>query len=88
MIPAVKKSFDRLATGLKVYGISKNNLKTVFIPVPPKNEQEEIVDVLESMTKDIDSAISKLEKTKAIKQGLMQQLLTGKTRLIKPEGGQ
>ena len=86
MIPAVKKSFDRLATGLKVYGISKNNLKTVFLPVPPKKEQEEIVEVLESMTRNIDSALRQLDKTKAIKQGMMQELLTGRTRLFKPHG--
>ncbi len=72
MIPVVKKSFERLVTGLKVYGIFKNNLKTVYIPVPPKKEQEEIVEVLEIMPNDIDSVLNQLEKA----------------RLIKPEGGQ
>ncbi len=82
MIPAVKKSFDRLATGLKVYGLSKNSLKTIFIPVPPKKEQEKIVKILLDMTEEINSVSRQLEKTKAIKQGMMQELLTGKTRLI------
>ena len=82
LIPAVKTSFDRLATGLKVYGLSKNSLKTVFIPVPPKKEQEKIVEILAGMTVEIDSLLYRLTKTKAIKQGMMQELLTGRTRLI------
>lgn len=82
LLPAVKTSFDRLATGLKVYGLSKNSLKTVFIPVPPKKEQEKIVEILAGMTVEIDSLLCQLSKTKAIKQGMMQELLTGRTRLI------
>ena len=74
MIP-VKKSFDRLATGLKVYGVSKGNLKTVLVPVPPKPEQQAIAIALS----DVDTLIAKLDKLiakkKAIKQGAMQRLL-------------
>lgn len=81
-IPAVKRSFDRLATGLKVYGLSKNNLKTVLIPVPPKEEQAKIVEILLGMTSEIDFLVEQLEKTKFIKQGMMQELLTGRTRLV------
>jgi len=74
MIP-VKKSFDRLATGLKVYGVSKGNLKTVLVPVPPPEEQQAIATALS----DVDTLITKLDKLiakkKAIKQGAMQRLL-------------
>lgn len=74
-IPPVKKSLDRLATGLKVYGISKNNLKKILIPLPPKTQQKAIAQALS----DIDSLINNLDKLiakkKAIKQGAMQQLL-------------
>ncbi|MBE0448758.1 MAG: restriction endonuclease subunit S, partial [Actinobacteria bacterium] len=38
LIESTKKQFDRLATGLKVYGLSKGNLKDVLLPVPPKEE--------------------------------------------------
>lgn len=77
----VKTSMDRLATGLKVYGVSKTNLKLVQIPRPPLPEQTAIATALS----DTDALIEKLEKLiakkKAIKQGAMQQLLTGKKRL-------
>ena len=77
----VKSSMDRYATGLKVYGVSKTNLKLIQIPKPPKPEQTAIATVLS----DADALIKKLEelieKKKNIKQGTMQELLTGKKRL-------
>lgn len=81
-IPIVKRQYDRLATGLKVYGLSKNNLRTVVIPTPPKNEQAAIVDKLQSMESEIKINISKVEKLKLVKQGMMQELLTGRIRLV------
>lgn len=56
-------------------------LSAIEIPVPPRPEQEAIATALS----DIDALISNLEKLiakkKAIKQGAMQELLTGKRRL-------
>ena len=61
-------------------------LSAVEIPVPPKPEQEAIAAALS----DIDALIANLEKLittkKAIKQGAMQELLTGKRRLPGFEG--
>ena len=37
------------------------------------------------MDTEIESIESKLAKAREIKQGMMQELLTGKTRLVKPE---
>ncbi len=80
-IPAVKSSFDRLATGMKVYGISKNNLSSVFIPVPSLEEQTAIATILSDMDAEIQALEQRLGKTRQIKQGMMQELLTGRTRL-------
>lgn len=82
LIPKVKKSMDRLATGLKVYSLSKTVLKTILLPVPLKEEQSAIVAFFNDMNLDIDISEQKLEKLKLIKQGMMQELLTGKTRLV------
>lgn len=81
-IPVVKASIQRLATGLKVYGISKKNLMTVMIPFPHKKEQTAIATILSDMDAEIQVLQQRLEKTKDIKQGMMQQLLTGKVRLL------
>lgn len=82
-IPKVKKIIDQLATGMKVFGISKNNLLSVPIPVPPKQEQSAIATILSDMDEQIQALQQRLTKTRQIKQGMMQELLTGKTRLIK-----
>jgi type I restriction enzyme, S subunit len=79
----IKNKFDRLATGMKVYGVSKNNLKDVLIPVPSKDEQKQITSILTSMDNDISVVETKLQKLKQIKHGMMQNLLTGRIRLIK-----
>ncbi|MGI3476534.1 restriction endonuclease subunit S [Providencia stuartii] len=81
-IPSVKNTFDRLATGMKVYGISKNNLSTVCIPVPSPEEQTAIATILSDMDEEIQALKQRLSKTRQIKRGMMQELLTGKTRLV------
>ena len=76
-----KQQLRRLATGLKVFGISKRALRTVHILLPPPTEQRAITEALS----DVDGLLGALEvliaKKQAIKQAIMQQLLTGKTRL-------
>jgi type I restriction enzyme S subunit len=84
-IPAVKKAFDRLATGMKVYGISKNNLIVVPVPLPPKQEQTAIATILSDMDSELAALEQKLAKARDLKQGMMQQLLTGRIRLPLPK---
>ena len=45
-------------------------------------EQEAIAEVLSNMDSEIEALEQKLAKTRQIKQGMMQQLLTGKIRLV------
>jgi type I restriction enzyme S subunit len=48
-------------------------------------EQSAIAAVLSDMDAEIDALTAKLDKAKLIKQGMMQELLTGRIRLVKPE---
>lgn len=50
------------------------------------DEQVEIALILSDMDEDIQILEQRLNKTRQIKQGMMQELLTGKTRLVKPTG--
>lgn len=54
----------------------------VTIAVPQINEQKAIASVLTSMDSEISALESKKAKYKQIKQGMMQQLLTGRIRLV------
>jgi type I restriction enzyme S subunit len=52
------------------------------IPIPPtKAEQTAIATLLSDLDAELTALQSRLSKTRALKQGMMQELLTGKTRL-------
>lgn len=51
------------------------------VPIPPIKEQIEIANALDTMASTIYSLERLISKKQAVKQGMMQQLLTGKTRL-------
>lgn len=62
--------------------ISKASLAEIEIEIPSKGEQVAIAGVLSDMDDEISNLESRLIKTRNIKQGMMQQLLTGRVRLI------
>jgi len=79
-IKGVQNSLKRIATGISVYGISKSNLMPIQIHLPPLPEQQAIAQILSDMDTEIEPLEQKRDKYKAIKQGMMQELLTGKRR--------
>lgn len=52
--------------------------------IPPLEEQTAITTVLSDMDAEIEALERRRNKTKQIKQGMMQQLLTGRIRLVRP----
>ena len=67
--------------GSGLRNIDMNRLREVAIPFPPEDEQSAIADVLHDMEAEIDAIEGRLRKAKAIKNGMMQSLLTGRIRL-------
>ncbi|MBD2388731.1 restriction endonuclease subunit S [Cylindrospermum sp. FACHB-282] len=62
--------------------INQDALKNLQITLPPTiEEQKAIAQILSDMDAEIAALEQKRDKYKAIKQGMMQELLTGKTRL-------
>jgi type I restriction enzyme S subunit len=78
----IKKQLLKLAVGMKVFGVSKVQLKEVLMPIPPLKEQLSITAILSDMDAEIAALETKLEKYKKVKLGMMQNLLTGKIRLV------
>ncbi|MFA6108544.1 MAG: restriction endonuclease subunit S [Candidatus Latescibacterota bacterium] len=70
-----------LAQGATRYNLSKTNFVKLEIPYPKPKEQTAIASVLSDMDAEIEKLESSLLKYKNIKQGMMQQLLTGKIRI-------
>ena len=62
-----------------------SDYQNIGIPIPELDEQLEIVAVLSDIDVEIAALESRRDKTRDIKQAMMQVLLTGKTRLVKPE---
>jgi type I restriction enzyme S subunit len=79
---ANKNKIDELGSGSTVKGLSLPDLRKVSFLLPPKQEQTAIATILSDMDEEIQALEQRLSKTRQIKQGMMQELLTGKTRLI------
>lgn len=58
------------------------DIRNFKIPTPEKDERDAISGILENMDHEIEVLEQKLEKYREVKQGMMQQLLTGKIRLV------
>ncbi|SMH50829.1 restriction endonuclease subunit S [Maritimibacter sp. HL-12] len=61
--------------------LNSKHLGDLLLAIPPIEEQRAIAAVLADMDSEITSLDARLEKTKALKQGVMQALLTGRVRL-------
>ena len=70
-----------LMQGIKVLSISKPAIGDTVIKYPSYKEQEKIVESLSRVDAMIGALDEAIAKKRQIKEGLMQQLLTGKTRL-------
>jgi type I restriction enzyme S subunit len=55
------------------------------IKLPPRQEQTAIAAVLSDMDAELSALEARRDKTRALKQGMMQELLTGRVRLISGE---
>lgn len=62
--------------------ISKKDFSQILFSFPNVKEQTRIATILNDMDLEIEQLETKLQKAKKVKQGMMQELLTGKTRLV------
>jgi type I restriction enzyme S subunit len=82
--PTFRDHLRRLAAGTKVYATNRRHIASVEIRLPGVREQSAIATVLSDIDGDIAALERRCCKTRAIKQGMMQQLLTGRVRLVDP----
>lgn len=76
-----RRYLNRLGQGDSIVHIHAENLKKVYIPIPPLPEQEKIAGILGTWDEAIEKLSNLIEQKKLLKKGLMQKILTGKTRL-------
>ncbi|WP_082530396.1 restriction endonuclease subunit S [Aeromicrobium sp. Root344] len=80
-IPAFRDQLLRLAAGTKVLATTRSNISSVTLPLASVAEQRAIAEALRNAESEIEVLRVRLTKTRSIKTGMMQQLLTGRTRL-------
>lgn len=68
--------------GTKVSSVTRASVSLTKLLVPEYEEQKVIASILSDMDDEITELEKKLEKYKQVKQGMMEQLLTGKIRLV------
>ena len=73
---------DDLGSGSTVKGISISQLRNVPFLKPPLPEQTAIAITLSDMDAELSALEARRDKTRNLKQAMMQELLTGRTRLV------
>ncbi len=72
---------ERIIAGSNYPAVSSRDIRRLVFSFPPLEEQRAIGSMLTDFDDDIASVKQRLVKAQAIKAGMMQQLLTGRTRL-------
>ena len=85
LLLTLKPQLIKRATGSTFLEIGKRDLASIELPVPPESEQRAIATVLSDMDAEIAALERRRDKISVVKQGMMQQLLTGRIRLVKFE---
>ena len=81
LVPYMREQVMRLVTGTTVYHLYGRDMAKFVFYMPSLEEQSAIATILNDMDAEIEQLQNRLSKTRQIKQGMMQELLTGKTRL-------
>ena len=77
-----KQIFECQKSGAQ-HNLTVEDVRKLVVKLPATlEEQTAIASILSDMDSEIEALEQKLEKTRQIKQGMMQQLLTGKIRLV------
>jgi len=81
-----KQKFTSLCGGSTFLEIGKTQLAAFEVRLPPtKSEQTAIAAILAEIDAELVALDLRVAKTRDLKQAMMQELLTGKTRLIPPD---
>lgn len=84
--PEIVAQKARAGQGDAVVHIYGQSLAAVRVPLPPREEQDAIARVIVDIDEQVCSMQRRLAKAQNTKIGMMQELLTGRTRLSKAEG--
>jgi type I restriction enzyme S subunit len=82
LLLTMKPQLVERAIGSTFLEISKKDTASLDVSLPLFEEQAAIAAVLSDMDAELAALEQRAAKTRALKQGMMQELLTGRTRLV------
>jgi len=80
-IPAFRIAIFRLAAGTKVLATTRSFISSITLSLPDVDEQRAIASALSDANIEIEHLEARLLKARNVKQGMAQELLSGRTRL-------
>ena len=80
------ENISLLLSGSSINNLRPNDILNMTYKFPSAIEQQAIAQVLSDMDSEIEQLEKKLAKYQQIKQGMMQELLTGRIRLVDADG--
>jgi len=80
-----RKDIAESTQGITIHHLYGRDLLALRLELPSTEEQTSIANVLSDMDAELTALEARRDKTRALKQGMMQELLTGRTRLVRPE---
>ena len=78
----VSRQIEALLTGSSYPAINSGDVRSLQVPMPSYEEQTAIAAIVSDMDAEIAALEAELAKMRDLKQGMMQELLTGKIRLV------
>ena len=78
---------NNLLAGSSINNLRPSSIESLEFPMPNHPEQTAIAEVLTEMDSELAGLEQRREKTRALKQAMMQELLTGRTRFLSPDVG-
>jgi len=78
----VNNQIESLIAGSNYPAINNADIRALSIPIPAIDEQTAIATVLSDMDVEMEALLKRRHKTRDLKQAMMQELLTGRTRLL------
>jgi type I restriction enzyme S subunit len=81
-MPPFREHLRSMAAGTKVLATNRKHVASAIIELPAPAEQIAIAAVLSDMDAELSCLEAQAAKARALKQGMMQELLTGRVRLV------
>lgn len=80
--PVVRHYYSTITTGQAYPQLSLKQVRETLVPLGAIDEQTAIATILSDMDAELVALEARRDKTRALKQGMMQELLTGRIRLV------